>query len=70
MRYDPKWEYRVETIGSTWSSAKDEDLEQMLNEWSEEGWDLIVASPIGDNKVRLIARREILSPAQRKHGWP
>jgi hypothetical protein len=34
----PLWEYWAESIGSTWSGLKDEDLEAILNEWGADGW--------------------------------
>jgi hypothetical protein len=29
----PKWEYRVQTVGSFWSGVKANELEKLLNEW-------------------------------------
>ena len=71
MSTDMKWEYRVEAFGSALSSVKDERLEEVLNEWGEEGWHLVSAYPVGDNKVRLIAERAVeLGSSRRKRGWP
>ena len=33
-----RWEYRVQTIGSTILGTKDEHIQAVLNEWGEEGW--------------------------------
>jgi hypothetical protein len=64
------YEYRVETFGSALSSIKDEDLESTLNHWAGEGWEVINAHPVGDNKVRVICRRTVSKSATRKRGWP
>lgn len=64
-----KSQYRVETLGGSFSAARDEEIEDLLNEWSEEGWQLVSAFPIGDNRVRLIAHRPG-STVKRKSGWP
>jgi len=32
-----KWEYRAHTVGAFWSGVKADKLEQLLNEWGEEG---------------------------------
>jgi hypothetical protein len=32
-----QWEYRLETFGSFFSAPKDEDLQNSLDEWGEEG---------------------------------
>lgn len=66
-----KWEYRVQTWGSVWRSNKDEDLEMLLNEWGEEGWEVISAerSP-NSEKVKLIAKRNLTHPRRREHSWP
>ena len=38
-----QWEYRVETFGSTFSTPKDDELEAALDEWGEDGWEVISA---------------------------
>jgi len=70
MSSEIKWEYRVETFGSALAVSKDQDLEDVLNEWGEEGWQVISAYPIGDNKVRMVAQRSLISPARHKRRWP
>jgi len=64
------YEYRVQTFGSALSSVKDEDLEETLNQWSDDGWEVVSAHPVGDNKVRVICRKVLSSSATRKRGWP
>jgi len=65
-----KWEYRVQTMGSTFSSPKDADLEAGLNEWGEEGWEVISITPFeGSNKIRVTARRPLSAAARRRRAW-
>jgi hypothetical protein len=66
-----KWEYRVETWGSAWKSNKDEDLEALLNEWGEEGWEVISAEHQASSvKITLIAKRPLTGSSHRERGWP
>ncbi len=65
------WEYRAESIGSTWSGLKDEDLQAILNEWGEEGWEIISAFPIsGSNKIKVLAKRPLTERNRRQRSWP
>jgi hypothetical protein len=36
-----RWEYRCQSVGSVWSRPKDEVVEDMLNNWGEEGWEVV-----------------------------
>jgi len=66
-----KWEYRTHTIGSALKSPKDDDFDALLNEWGEEGWEVIVAHHLeGSNKIRLIAKRETAHSIRRRSTWP
>jgi hypothetical protein len=66
-----KWEYRVETIGSAWSGVKDEDMQAALNEWGEEGWEVIsLVWPPSSSRVKVIARRPITGRSNRERKWP
>ena len=66
-----QWEYRILTFGSTLSRIKDEDMEAQLNEWGEEGWEVVTATNLeGSNKVRVVAKRALTTTAQRKRRWP
>ena len=65
------WEYRVESIGGTFSGPKDEELERVLDEWGEEGWEIISADvPYGSSKVRLIAKRPLTLESRRRRSRP
>ena len=70
-----QWEYRVETIGSVLRGAKDEETEATLNEWGEDGWEVISARPPTDSsKMTIVAKRPLTIDAQRQRrltqrGW-
>ena len=58
MEETPKWEYRVQTFGGGLGGPKDDALTEALNEWGEEGWQVISASNLDSSqKVRVVARR-------------
>ncbi len=62
-----QWEYRVQTVGSLWSGVKADQLEQLLNEWGEEGWEVVSTHIIENaNKINVIAKR-LLSPATKRY---
>jgi hypothetical protein len=66
-----KWEYRVFTWGSAWKSNKDEDLEALLNDWGEEGWEVISADhQVSSEKLKLIAKRLLTHPRRREPNYP
>lgn len=55
-----KWEYRVQTIGNVILGTKDENIEAMLNEWGDEGWEVTqVYNPYGTGSVTLVAKRPL-----------
>jgi hypothetical protein len=65
------WEYQVDTLGSALHSPKDEELETVLNEWGEDGWEVIsVITPSGSNKIRIVARRPLTAASRRRRSWP
>ena len=65
-----QWEYRVQTIGSTFGT-KDEDIEAKLDAWGEEGWEAInVYTPYGSGKVTIIAKRPLTGRARRMRTMP
>lgn len=71
MAENTQWEYRAETLGSFWNEPKDEDLEALLNEWGQQGWEVIhVITRHGTNKVRVVAKRPLTVEVRRRRGWP
>ena len=66
-----RWEYYVETFGSDLKSVKDEELNGLLNELGEAGWEVFsIENPDGGNKVRVAAKRPVGMTTQKQRGWP
>jgi len=66
-----QWEYRVETVGSTWRKLNDEDLESVLNEWGEDGWEVInVVMSAGVPKATVCAKRPLTTRTRRRRSLP
>lgn len=71
MADSTRWEYRVETFGGVLSQPKDDLLEQTLEEWGEEGWEVISAHGLENTyKVRIIAKRPLSLTSRRRRSWP
>ena len=67
----PQWEYLVETFGSSLRSINDEDLEEILNSWGEEGWQVFSLEYFpNSSKVRVVARRPATARSRRQRNWP
>ncbi len=65
------WEYRVETVGTFWSGVKADELEQLLNEWGEEGWEVVSTHILENmNKINVIAKRPLTDRARRRRTLP
>lgn len=55
-----KWEYRVQTVGNFWSGVKDTELEELLNTWREEGWEVVSTHVLeNQNKINVVAKRPL-----------
>ena len=66
-----KWEYYVHTFGSVISGPKDDAFMDALNEWGEQGWEVISAENLDNtSKVRVIARRLLSRAASRSRTYP
>ena len=66
-----RWEYRLETFGTFWSRVKDDELQATLDQWGEEGWEVISVYLAGNGeKVTLIAKRLLTSATRRQRSWP
>jgi hypothetical protein len=71
MEEIPKWEYRVQTFGGALSGPKDEPFTAALNEWGEEGWEVVSAQHLDNSpKVRVVARRPLTRLARRYRTQP
>jgi len=66
-----EWEYRVLTLGSFFKGTRDDELEEILNEWGQEGWELITFRTIENtNQAQLIAKRPLDRTARRWRNMP
>ncbi len=66
-----KWEYRVETVGTFWSGVKADVLQTLLNEWGEEGWEVVSTHILENaNKINVIAKRPLTERARRARSMP
>ncbi|MEN8172651.1 MAG: hypothetical protein ABFS03_07190 [Chloroflexota bacterium] len=67
MDENKKWEYRVETIGSALRGIKDGEIEAALNDWGEQGWEVISARPpTNSSKITIVAKRLITARTLRQ----
>lgn len=65
-----QWEYRVQTIGSVFGT-KDEDIEETMDAWGEEGWEAInVFTPSGSGKITIVAKRPLTERVRRMRNMP
>lgn len=65
-----QWEYRVQTIGSTFGT-KDENIQATLDEWGSEGWEAInVYTPSQSGKVTIVAKRPLAERMRRIRSMP
>jgi hypothetical protein len=66
-----KWEYRVETVGTFWSGVKANVLQTLLNEWGEEGWEVVSTHLLENaNKINVIAKRPLTERVRRARTMP
>ena len=66
-----QWEYRVKTFGSFFRGVKDDELEMELNQWGEEGWEVVAFRLIENtNQAQLIAKRLLTREARRLRSIP
>jgi hypothetical protein len=65
------WEYRVQTVGSFWSGVKADELEVLLNEWGEQGWEVVSTHVLeNQNKINVIAKRPLTDRVRRTRSMP
>lgn len=65
-----QWEYRVQTLGSFFQT-KDELLQNTLDEWGAEGWEVIsVYSHHGSDHVTAVAKRPLTERVRRARSRP
>jgi len=66
-----QWEYRVQTVGGFFSGVKADELEELLNEWGEDGWEVVSTHIIENvNKINVIAKRPLTDRVRRERSRP
>ena len=66
-----QWEYRVQMVGGFFTGIKADELEEMLNEWGEDGWEVVSTHIIENaNKVNIIAKRPLTDRVRRERSRP
>jgi hypothetical protein len=71
MANTPGWEYSVYTSGSTFKHQSEGELETVLNDLGEQGWEVASATSIeGSGKVRIILKRPLTSAVRRERSMP
>lgn len=66
-----QWEYRVQTVGAFFSGVKADELEGLLNEWGEDGWEVVSTHIIENaNKINVIAKRPLTDLVRRERSRP
>ncbi len=66
-----QWEYRVETVGGFWAGVKADILEQLLNSWGTEGWEVVSTHILeNQNKINVIAKRPLTDRTRRARSMP
>ena len=66
-----QWEYRVQIVGGFFTGIKADELEEMLNEWGEDGWEVVSTHIIENaNRVNIIAKRPLTDRVRRERSRP
>lgn len=66
-----QWEYRVQTVGGFFKGVPAEELEDLLNEWGAEGWEVVSTHIIENaNKINVIAKRPLTRSVRRERTIP
>jgi hypothetical protein len=66
-----KWEYRVQTVGGFFKGVPADELEELLNEWGVDGWEVVSTHVIENaNKINVIAKRPLTRAALRMRSMP
>jgi hypothetical protein len=65
------WEYRVKTFGTFFKGAKDAELETELNQWGEEGWEVVACRTVENrSQAQIIAKRLLTRESRRWRSMP
>lgn len=65
------WEYRVQTVGGFFKGVPADELEELLNEWGAEGWEVVSTHILENaNKINVIAKRPLTHTTRRERSMP
>jgi len=66
-----QWEYRVQSVGGFFKGVPADELEALLNEWGEEGWEVVSTHILENaNKINVIAKRPLARTTRRERSMP
>jgi hypothetical protein len=66
-----QWEYHVLTVGSFFKGVKDNELEALLNDLGEEGWEVVGFRTIeNSNQSQIIVKRLLDRTSRRWRSMP
>ena len=66
-----KWEYRVQSVGGFFKGVPADELEELLNEWGMDGWEVVSTHILENaNKINVIAKRPLTRTALRMRSMP
>lgn len=66
-----QWEYRVQSVGGFFKGVPADELEALLNEWGEEGWEVVSTHILENaNKINVIAKRPLTRSTRRERSMP
>jgi hypothetical protein len=64
------WEYRVQTVGGIFRT-KDEEIQEILDEWGSEGWEAFSVYHTADSaRVTIVAKRPLTDRVRRIRSMP
>jgi hypothetical protein len=71
MSQPNQWEYQVLTVGSFFKGVKDDDLQSLLNQLGEDGWEVLAFRTIENtNQAQVIAKRPLDRTERRWRSMP
>ena len=66
-----QWEYRVQSVGGFFKGVPADELEALLNDWGEEGWEVVCTHILENaNKINVIAKRPLTRSTRRERSMP
>jgi len=71
MADNSQWEYHIEVLGSVFRSPKPEQIEASLNEFDEDGWEVVSLHQLNNsNKIWVTMKRQLTPAIRRQRNRP